>query len=290
MTTKHSTPGTDAERIVPLSPDGTATPLYCVHASSGSAYSYLALARLLGADRPVYGIEAPGFEGDREPVASVPELAAEYAATLRQSHPDGAFHLLGWSLGGLIAFDMARRLTAAGAYAGKVIMVDTSAPCVAPPPPEREIVRRFLHDIAAALGPEPGTDLDGLLAGQPHAAAGTVFRAVERSGALPAELDAELLTERYAVFRAHVEAAFGYEVDEPYHGPVWHLVASDSPPQSRRWGEAATDLTEHVVPGGHHSVWHGDGLERLAGLTRAALAGTAGPHGPPVPGAGPRSP
>src|SRR3954454_8858500 len=97
----------DLERIVPLKPDGSATPLYCVHASSGSAYSYLELAQLLGADRPVYGIEAPGFDGDREPVRSLPALSAEYAETLREFQPDGNYLLLGWSLGGTIAFDMA---------------------------------------------------------------------------------------------------------------------------------------------------------------------------------------
>src|SRR5258708_6361139 len=104
----------DLDRIVPLAPEGTATPLFCVHASSGSAYVYLALARLLSPERPVYGIEAPGFDGGRDPVASVAALGAEYAETLQKFHPGGDFLLLGWSFGGMIAFDLAQRLTAAG--------------------------------------------------------------------------------------------------------------------------------------------------------------------------------
>jgi len=263
----------DLERVVPLTPDGTATPLYCVHASSGSAYTYLELAQLLGADQPVYGIEAPGFDGDREPVRSLPALSAEYAGTLREFQPAGEFALLGWSLGGTIAFDLAQRLTAAGAAVRKVIMIDVSMPCVAELPAEKEIARRFLGEILATVGAPPAL-LDQILARQPdEATSEAIFQAAERSGALPAELDADLLAERYAVFRAHVEASFGFEVTEPYHGPVVHVIASESPAQYMRWDTVATDLTEHVLPGSHHSIWTGDSLLRLAGLVRVALAG-----------------
>ncbi len=267
----------DLDRIVPLRPAGGATPLFCVHASSGSAYSYLALARLLGPDQPVYGIEAPGFDGDREPVRSLPALSAEYAETLREFQPDGDFLLLGWSLGGIIALDMARQLTAAGACVRQVIMIDVSVPHVAELPPEKEIARRFLHDMLTTVG-APLAPVDRILAGYPDETTGeAIFRAAEGSGGLPADLDADLLTERYAVFRAHVEASYGFEVTEPYHGPVVHLIASESVSRYTRWGGLATDLTEHIVPGSHHSIWVGDGLLRLAGLVRAALTSADAP-------------
>jgi thioesterase domain-containing protein len=274
----------DLERLVPLStagspggstgggPNGAATPLYCVHAGSGSAYSYLDLARLLGDERPVYGIEAPGFDGDREPVRSLPALSGEYAETLRTVRPDGEFLLLGWSLGGIIALDLARRLTEAGASVRRVVLVDVSVPRVAELPPEREIARRFLLDILAAVGVEAAA-LDPVLAGQPDDAdVEAIFAAVESSGVLPAELEADVLVMRYAVFRAHVEASYGFEVTEPYHGPVVHVIARESQSEFMRWDKVATDLTEHVMPGDHHSIWTGDGLLRLAELVRAALA------------------
>ncbi|MEU1039667.1 alpha/beta fold hydrolase [Streptomyces sp. NPDC005551] len=273
--TRPSPPCPDVDRIVPLSPEGTAAPLFCVHASSGSAYSYLPLAQLLGADQPVYGIEAPGFEGDQEPVPSVPDLSARYTAALRESVPDGVVHLLGWSLGGLIVFDMARRLAEAGAEVGQVVLVDTSPPFPSPVPPERETVRRFLHDVTASLGVECGAELDALTAGF-AGDADAVFRQVEQSRALPPELEADLLSERYTVFRAHVRAVHAYQAPGRYHGPAWHLLASHSPPQDGRWARLVPDLTEHTIPGDHHSIWLGDGLQRIAGLTRAALAGL--PH------------
>lgn len=261
----------DLERIVPLSPGGHATPLYCVHAISGSAYSYLELARLLGADRPVYGIEAPGFDGDREPVPSVPALSSEYAQTLLKFQPDGDFLLLGWSLGGIIAFDVAQRLTAAGARVRQVILIDASFPWVLELPAEKEIAGRFLRELLnTAHAPLRG--LDQFLAGQPdEASSEAIFLAAERSGALPPELDPELIAGRYAVFRAHLAASYGFEVTEPYHGPVVHLIAAESSPPYMRWDKVAANLTEHIVPGSHHSIWTGDSLLRLAELARAAL-------------------
>jgi len=261
----------DLERIVALDPGGTTTPLFCVHSSSGSAYSYLELARLLGTDRPVYGLEAPGFDGDREPLRSVAALSAEYAETLRAFRPEDDFVLLGWSMGGVIAFDLAQRLTTAGARVRQLILIDVSVPRVAELPPEKEIVRRFLEELLASLG-TGARGWQELLAAQPdEATSEALFLAADRAGGLPPELDTELLSERYAVFRAHVEASYGYQVTGQYHGPVLHLIAARSQAPHMHWNQAAPDLTEHVVPGSHHSIWDRDGLPLLAELVRDAL-------------------
>jgi thioesterase domain-containing protein len=260
---------TELDRIVPLGPSGAGTPLFCLHSSSGSALSYLGLAQLL--DRPVYGVEAPGFDGDGEPVRSVPALSAEHIEVLREFRPDGPYLLLGWSLGGIIALDMARRLTESGASVPLVVLVDVSVPHVAALPPEKEIVRRFLHDILATMG-SPTSAQDAVLAGQPDDVPSEVlFEAA--AGVLPRELDAELLTERYAVFRALVEASYGFEVTQPYRGPVLHVMAAESRSPYLDWSPIVTDLTEHTVRGDHHSIWTAAALPRMATVIRASLRG-----------------
>ncbi|MEU8563507.1 alpha/beta fold hydrolase [Streptomyces cyaneofuscatus] len=275
--TPSPAPLADVELIVPLNPQGTATPLVCLHASAGSAFSYLPLAQLLGPDQPVWGVEAPGFDGSQEPVSSVPALAARYTVALREALPAGPVHLLGWSLGGLIAFDMARRMTEAGAEVGRVILVDVSPPYVVPMPPEPETVRRFLHEIAASLGLDVPAEIDALVAAAGEDVS-AVFEELGRLRSWPPELDAELLSERYTVFRAHAEAAHSYEPSGPYRGPAWHLLAEKSPPQDGRWAELLPDLTERQVPGDHHTVWQGDSLQQLAAHVRSALSGPARPE------------
>jgi thioesterase domain-containing protein len=267
----------DLDRIVPLHPEGSATPLFCVHAVSGSAYSYIPLADLLGEDQPVYGIEAPGFDSDREPVRSLTQLSAEYAETLRAFRPESDFLLLGWSIGGAIAFDMARRLTATGGAVRQVVLIDVSRPQPTELPPEKEIVGRFLQEMLATVN-APTAPVTAMLDGQPEAAGSReIFQATEHAGVLPPELDADLLTGRYSIFRAHIEALYRYGTDQAYHGPVTHLIATESPMPTMRWGGLATHLTEHTVPGSHYSIWTGSSLQTLAKRVRAAIAEASGP-------------
>lgn len=262
----------DLDRIVCLNEAAGATPLFCVHAVSGSAYSYTGLTQLLGPEQTVYGIEAPGFDGDRAPVRSLPRLSAEYVATLQEFRPDGDYQLLGWSMGGVIAFDMAQRLVSAGANVSRLILIDVGLPWVADLPPEREIQRRFMQDMMGISGRTPA-ELDSVFDGRPDDVDSDVtFAAIERAGVLPEEIDADMLSERYTVFRAHIEALFAFEVTEVYHGPVLHIMSAASLPQYMRWDKVANNLTERVIAGDHHTIWTGDSLVEMSGLVRAALA------------------
>jgi thioesterase domain-containing protein len=269
--------GNDLGRIVPLQAGGSKPPLYCAHAVSGSAYSYLGLARLLGADQPVYGFEAPGFDNDRAPVRSLPALAAEYTAILREFQPTGPYQLLGWSLGGVLVFEMAKRLTAAGRTVSSLILVDAGLPEVMDLPPEREILRRYIRDMMGMSDESPAAPEAILSACPDDVAPVTVFEAVEAAGILPGEIDAGLLARQYAVFRAHLEAFYSIEVTGAYHGPAVHILASQSPAGDMRWGRLARDLSEHTVPGTHHSIWTGDGVVTMSEIIRQALRATGQP-------------
>jgi thioesterase domain-containing protein len=265
----------DLALLLPFRDEGGWPPLYCVHAVSGSAFAYAGLARLLPAAQPVFAFEAPGFDGEREPVASVPALSAEYVEILRHVRPQGGYRLLGWSLGGVLAFDMAQRLTAAGLTVQDVILVDAQLPSLFPLPTERDFQRRFLHDLTGIAGID-GAQVDALVAALPEdSAPADTFAVVEGSGALP-DLDADMLEERYAVFRAHSGALLSFEITEPYDGPVLHVIAESSDPEYLRWDKVATNLTEVVVPGDHHSIWNEQNLPRLTQVIRDRLAGQVG--------------
>jgi thioesterase domain-containing protein len=256
--------GADLTLLVPLQPEGPAQPVFCVHAVSGSALTYLPLARLLGPRQPVYGLEAPGLDSARPPVPSLPALAAEYVEILREVQPGDDYRLLGWSMGGAIAFEMARLLTDAGATVSKLILIDVLLSWFEPLPPERAIAHQFLVDLSRVVGDTHGAVvarlapvLDGLPA---DADAPAVFDAVERARLLPEEIDAELMLDRYRVFRANVEAIYAYAVTGTYPGSAIHLMAEQSAREHMRWSTVIADLAEVVVPGDHHSIWTGDGL------------------------------
>jgi thioesterase domain-containing protein len=264
----------DLDRILPLQPHGLRPPLFCVHAVSGSAYSYAGLARQLGPDQPVYGFEAPGFDNDRPPVRSLTDLADEYTAILLEFHPVRSYRLLGWSLGGLVAFEVAKRLTAAGARAETLIMVDAGLPVPSPLPPEREVLRRFIRDMMGRSDEAP-PEVEAIFRGLPlELTPETAFAAVAEAGVLPAEMDAALLAGQYAVFRALLEGFYSIDITGPYTGPAVHILAEQSPAHDMRWCPVIPRVREHTVTGStHHSIWTGTNLVTLTGIVRSVLTG-----------------
>jgi thioesterase domain-containing protein len=87
--------------------------------------SFRSLSAHLGDDQPVYGIALPsGPIHDRSEIA-MKALASKYIADIRSVFPSGRFHLGGHSLGGLLAFDMARQLTAMGEQVGLLALIDS---------------------------------------------------------------------------------------------------------------------------------------------------------------------
>ena len=99
--------------VLPLrrpNPDGgTLDPVFVVHPAIGLSWSFASLLGHLEPNRPVYGLQNPTLSGGTAP-SSIPELAARYIEIIRQIAPTGTCHLVGWSLGGLIAQEMAVQL------------------------------------------------------------------------------------------------------------------------------------------------------------------------------------
>nr|MDT0657161.1 alpha/beta fold hydrolase [Micromonospora sp. DSM 115978] len=261
----------DLDRILALRPGGSRPPLYCVHAVSGSAYSYAGLARLLDADQPVYGFEAPGFDNDRPPVSALPALAQEYTAILCEHQPEGPYRLLGWSLGGVVIFEMAKLLVASGRGVAALVLVDAGLPEVMDLPPEREILRRYIRDMTghSDVSP-PGLD-DLSTRWPPDVEPKVVFEEVVEAGILAEEIDADLLDNQYGVFRAHLKGFYSIALTGTYEGPTVHILAEQSPAADMNWRRLTPNLTEHTVSGTHHSIWAGDGLVAMSKIVSDVL-------------------
>jgi amino acid adenylation domain-containing protein len=120
--------GNRSPNLVPLQSGGAKPPLYFVHPSSGHVFRYLPLARALGADQPVYGLQASGLEDGEVSTGSIEEIAASYVDAILSEQPQGPYHLLGYSSGGLLTFEMAHQLRARGEEVAFVALLDTTLP------------------------------------------------------------------------------------------------------------------------------------------------------------------
>jgi thioesterase domain-containing protein/acyl carrier protein len=114
--------------LVPLQRDGTGRPFFCVHGFGGGVLGYGDLARLVGAQRPFIGIRALGMDGEAEPDETVEAMASRYVEAIRRVQPAGPYDLGGYCLGGVVAFEMARQLRAAGDAVGLVAVIEGHAP------------------------------------------------------------------------------------------------------------------------------------------------------------------
>ncbi|MFK4071529.1 amino acid adenylation domain-containing protein [Streptomyces sp. NPDC029674] len=114
----------DLEMLLPLRPKGSLPPLFCMHTGTGLSWAYAALLRHLPQDRPVYGVQARGLAAPEPLPQSLAEMAADYAEQIRTVQPTGPYHLLGWSLGGLIAQAVATRLEEQGEQVQLLAVID----------------------------------------------------------------------------------------------------------------------------------------------------------------------
>jgi amino acid adenylation domain-containing protein len=100
-------------------------PLFCVHGAGGNVFSTRDLASAMPLGQPVYCFQARGLDGQSAPFSSVEETAQCYIDEIRKVRPHGPYFLSGGCYGGLVVFEMARRLHALGEDVAMVAMIDT---------------------------------------------------------------------------------------------------------------------------------------------------------------------
>jgi amino acid adenylation domain-containing protein len=99
--------------LVKVSGAGEQRPFFCVHPGGGELYELRYLNRELG-ERPIYALMPIGWNGEAEPLASIEEMATEYIQKIREIQPHGPYLLGGYSLGGVIALEIAQQLLTIG--------------------------------------------------------------------------------------------------------------------------------------------------------------------------------
>ncbi|TCJ99079.1 non-ribosomal peptide synthetase [Nocardia alba] len=111
--------------LLPLRAGGTGAPLFCIHPVGGVSWSFAGLARHLAPQRPIYGLQSPALTADEPLPATIEDWARRYIAAIREVQPEGPYHLLGWSLGGLLAHAVATGLQADGDQVAQLAMMDS---------------------------------------------------------------------------------------------------------------------------------------------------------------------
>jgi thioesterase domain-containing protein len=234
-------------------------------------FCYQALVARLANDRPCYGLEANGIENDNVLADTFEGIAREYAQALIEQNGPGRFHLMGWSLGGILSLELARMLVAAGNEVGSIILVDSYMPSTRATP-EGDFARS-VHLFAYQLQIDARAhDLRAL--GSEAAALARVLELGHRGGRIPVHLGLDHLTRRYRVYSTLDRAATRYAMPTTVPGRAVFVRATEGIQENGRityssdeWPASLWQTFDtRVLPGSHGSIVEVPYVDALARL------------------------
>ena len=142
--------------LVSLKSGDGSPPVFIIPGLGGYVAAFFPMTRRMTYPGAVIGIQARGLSGEDPPHASVEAMAAEYLREVKARQPDGPYYLCGYSFGGLVAFEMARRLRESGDEVALVGLFDTlMSPLRWPLRSWLSIVRRRMAQSAAGVVAAP---------------------------------------------------------------------------------------------------------------------------------------
>ncbi|HEX7182946.1 MAG TPA: amino acid adenylation domain-containing protein [Thermoanaerobaculia bacterium] len=281
-------PPPEQRHLIAVQPRGVQLPLFFVHPGHGSVSSYLGLARHLGVDQPLYGLQARDLDREGDAYMSVEELASRYLAEVREKQPQGPYLIGGWSFGGLVAFEMAQQLRQTGEETGALLLLDTRTPAANAPLAalEPSLMKAYLliehakqvaHLSVKDLPVSPH-DLVGL---ELEEQIDRLMNAMKDRDALPRDIEPSLV-RRYLELRvARFLAIKNYRPDV-YPGPITLFRAAEvytdtsleeaarifeeiSRKPTYGWDELTIEpVIIHHVPGNHESMIYEPHVQALA--------------------------
>ncbi|WP_434599555.1 non-ribosomal peptide synthetase [Streptomyces sp. A5-4] len=149
--------------LLPLRREGRNRPLFCVHAASGLAWPYARLLPHLDPDVPVYGLQSRSVGAPETGVPKLADMVRDYADRIRSVQKEGPYRLLGWSVGGNIAFAAAAHLIAEGERIEFLALLDSYLPGNTTALPDSdEMLRDVLGGIGFSADGGPGEQLVSL--------------------------------------------------------------------------------------------------------------------------------
>nr|WP_280301945.1 non-ribosomal peptide synthase/polyketide synthase [Nocardia neocaledoniensis] len=188
--------------LLPLRAGGRGAPLFCIHPVGGVSWSFAGLTRHLDPERPVYGLQSPALTAAEPLPETIEDWARRYIEAIRTVQPEGPYHLLGWSLGGLLAHAVATGLQADGAQVASLAMMDSwlgAEPAQTPAPTVGDLLGGLAgDDLDIGWDELVAADLGGPLAGLDRARLTRIIDAATASMAMvddyrPRRFDGDLV-------------------------------------------------------------------------------------------------
>ncbi len=128
--------------LVKIHSENNERPFYCIHGHFGNVLFLNELAKLVGKNRPFYGVQSVGLSGEEDPLTSIEAMAERIIQEMKEVQPVGPYSFGGYCYGALVSREIAKKLDEMGEAYDPVVMMD-------PQPPAysnvlaKEVVRSF---------------------------------------------------------------------------------------------------------------------------------------------------
>jgi thioesterase domain-containing protein len=236
--------------IVPVQVRGSHPPVFAFGGHNGDVFCFRALARHLGEDQPLFGLQPPGLEDGQKPLDRIKDLATFFASEIRALQPVAPYIIAGYCAGGAIAFELARKLLDEGEPIALLALFGAPYPTSYRRLPR---LRRWLAEQTQRLArysrllvSMPADERRSYIAGKLHRPKPQDLIAA------PAPPNPEL-ARRALVQRATFAALRSY-LPGHFAGRLVHFLPSiewvDSPDQPLRWRSCAHRAVEYYGPNG----------------------------------------
>ena len=245
-------------------------PVFIIHGIGGNVMELARLGRSIEPDRRVFAVQARGLDGVEPAIESIEAMADYYLEHVRQEQPTGPYLLVGYSFGGIVAMEMARRVEAAGEAVALLGFID------AYPHPRYWPLVSWLDVRWRRVAYTANVRLRGLLAALRQRAAGSTRRAARHGPnaiARPFMFDEDWPEPVRRVYDTSLGALSRYQPSWYPGAVVFFRAASrsfylpDSP--QRMWHRLLGSLQVVTVPGDHVD---------MIGVNAAALGGALARH------------
>jgi aspartate racemase len=114
--------------LVAIQSNGTRAPIFGVPGVGGNVLCYSDIARFMAPEQPFYGLQSRGLDGTEEPLTRIEDIAAAFIQELREVQPEGPYYLAGMCMGGIVVYEIAQQLRAAGQEIGLLVLLETWPP------------------------------------------------------------------------------------------------------------------------------------------------------------------
>jgi thioesterase domain-containing protein/acyl carrier protein len=269
--------------LVSMQPQGTRAPLFFVHAVGGQVMSYVELSRELGLEQPFYGLQSPPADFFPSSDAGITRMATLYIREIRTVQPHGPYLLGGWSMGGLVAWEMAQQLVKQGETIKLLVLIDTAPPSgyreASDKTDEPSMLARFAMDMSRLVGKDPRPLAEKFLLLTPQDQWKMVEETLTSYGVLsPATAHAEMTT-LLDVFTRNFFALNNY-IASPNNQQVVFFRASETPKHLvEPWTTlAGGGIQFYSIPGDHFTILKQPNVHTIANLLQEHISSLDGQH------------